>query len=223
MNNVVVLAEVQRRYGQICALNSVSLTIANGEAVALVGPSGSGKSTLLNLMGTLDRPTAGLATIDGFCVDSLTDSALSALRSRSIGFVFQQFHLAEGVSAINNVADGLIYAGVQRKERKLRAAQALHRVGLTDRLNHKPHQLSGGERQRVAIARAIISQPRLLLADEPTGNLDSASGNAVIRLLQQLNNDGTTVVVVTHDQQLAESFPRQIQIKDGSVHSDRAQ
>jgi putative ABC transport system ATP-binding protein len=219
---VISLADVQRSYGDppVLACDGVSLTIAPGELVAIVGPSGSGKSTLLNIIGTLDRPTAGVARIDGLDVDGLDDRDLSALRAHRIGFVFQQFHLAEGVSAVDNVADGLLYAGVSRARRRHRAVAALERVGLAHRLDHRPNQLSGGERQRVAIARAVVGDPPLLLADEPTGNLDTASGAAIIELLDDLNRQGTTVVVITHDVQLAERLPRRIMLRDGRVVSD---
>jgi putative ABC transport system ATP-binding protein len=219
---VISLSDVQRSYGAppVLACAGVSLTIAQGEFVAIVGPSGSGKSSLLNIIGTLDRPTAGIARIDGLDVGGLDDRALSALRAHRIGFVFQQFHLAEGVSAVDNVADGLLYTGVPRARRRRRAVAALERVGLAHRLDHRPNQLSGGERQRVAIARAVVGDPPLLLADEPTGNLDTASGAAIVELLDGLNRQGTTVVVITHDVQLAERLPRRIMLRDGRVVSD---
>ncbi|GLY42875.1 peptide ABC transporter ATP-binding protein [Amycolatopsis sp. NBRC 101858] len=225
MNAIIELADVQRSYGEppVLACAGVSLTVGRGEFVAIVGPSGSGKSTLLNIIGTLDRPTTGTARIDGQAVDALGDRALSALRAHRIGFVFQQFHLAEGVTAIDNVADGLLYTGVPRAERRRRAFTALNRVGLGHRLGHRSNQLSGGERQRVAIARAVVGDPPLLLADEPTGNLDSASGAAIVELLYDLNEQGTTVVVITHDTQLAEGLPRRIAIRDGHVVADSAE
>ncbi len=215
---VIELSGATKSYpGGVTALDAVDLSVAYGELAAVVGPSGSGKSTMLHLIGTLDRPSAGTVRIDGHDVSRLSDRQLSALRARRIGFVFQQFHLAPGRTAVANVADGLLYAGVPRKQREQRAEAALHRVGLGARLGHRPHQLSGGERQRVAMARAVAGDPALLLADEPTGNLDSVAGAGVVELLRELHAGGTTVLVITHDRDLAAALPRQISMRDGRV------
>lgn len=224
MSRILSLHDVRRTYGQppVAACAGVSLSIERGEFVAIVGPSGSGKSTLLNLIGTLDRPTSGTVEIDGIDVSRLSDRRLSGLRAHLIGFVFQQFHLSEGMTAIDNVADGLLYLGVPRAERRQKAEKALIRVGLSHRLHHKPHQMSGGERQRVAIARAVVGDPPLLLADEPTGNLDSVSGASIVELLHELHEQGTTIVVITHDNDLAMQLPRQVAIKDGRIVHDSA-
>ncbi|WP_424215689.1 ABC transporter ATP-binding protein [Streptomyces sp. BI20] len=218
---VVELTGVTKEYpGGVTALGGVDLTIAPGELLAIVGPSGSGKSTLLHIVGTLDRPTAGRVAIAGHDISRLSDRALSALRSRHVGFVFQSFHLVPGVSARANVAEGLLYSGLSRAERDRRARTALERVGLGDRMDHRPHELSGGQKQRVAIARAVAGEPDLLLADEPTGALDTASGTAVMELLHELNRDGATIAVITHDNEIAESLPRQVRIRDGHVVAD---
>jgi putative ABC transport system ATP-binding protein len=215
------LDAVSKRYpGGVVALDAVDVQVAAGERVAIVGPSGSGKTTLLTIMGTLERPSAGRVELAGRDLGSASDAQLAALRAYRLGFVFQGFHLQDSLSALENVATGLLYTGLPAGRRREAAGEALGRVGLEDRLSHRPTQLSGGERQRVAIARAIVKHPLLLLADEPTGNLDSVSGTQVIELLHELARDGATLVLITHDQQVAASFPRRLHMRDGRVLAD---
>ena len=202
------------------ALRGVTFDVRRGELVAVVGPSGSGKSTLLHIMGTLDRPSAGEVVVAGHQVSQLSDRSLSALRARHIGFVFQQFFLLSGYTALDNVADGLLYTGMSLADRLRLAVDALTRVGLGDRMGHDSTKLSGGERQRVAIARALVGGPDIVLADEPTGNLDSKSSAAIVELIEELNAAGSTIVVITHNQQIAAGFPRAVAIRDGLIESD---
>jgi putative ABC transport system ATP-binding protein len=206
----------------VVALDHVDLTVSFGELAAIVGPSGSGKTTLLHVMGTLDRPTSGTVRITGVDVQSLSERSLAALRATRIGFVFQNFYLAEHESVLENVADGLLYAGVGTADRRRAAAEALDRVGLAHRARFDPTRISGGERQRVAIARALVGRPAIVLADEPTGNLDSTAGSAIVALLEELNAEGATILVITHDQSLAERLPRQVRMLDGRVVADSA-
>ncbi|WP_257002046.1 ABC transporter ATP-binding protein [Streptomyces sp. WZ.A104] len=221
MSPVISLAGVVKSYGDLTVLHGVDLHVERGELAAIVGPSGSGKSTLLNLIGTLDRATSGTVRVAGRDVGALNDQQLSALRARHLGFIFQQYHLAPGRSALDNVADGMLYAGLPQSERRKRAASALERVGLGHRAGHRPCELSGGEKQRVAVARAVVGEPDLILADEPTGALDTKSGEAVMGILRDLNADGATIVIITHDQAIAASLPRQVRVRDGQVIDDR--
>jgi len=220
---VLELEDVIKSYGAdppVLALRGVSFSVASGELVAIMGRSGSGKSTLLHVIGTLERPSSGRVSVTGLDVAELSDRELAAVRATRIGFVFQQFFLAEHSTALENVADGLLYGGVPVGERRARAAEALTRVGLGDRLDARPTQLSGGERQRVAIARALVGRPAIVLADEPTGNLDSANGQAIMTLIDELNAEGATIVVITHEHEIAARFPRQITLLDGRIVSD---
>lgn len=215
------LTDVVKEYpGGVAALRGVSVAMSAGEQVAVVGPSGSGKTTMLTILGTLERPTTGAVSVAGHDVVRASDHELAGLRAHDVGFVFQGFHLQEALSAVDNVALGMLYTGVPLRHRRAVAALALHRVGLSHRLAFTPRQLSGGERQRVAIARAIAKRPRILLADEPTGNLDSRSGAEVIELLHALASDGATLVLITHDLNIAASFERQLHMRDGAIIDD---
>jgi putative ABC transport system ATP-binding protein len=220
---VLDVVKVTKTYSSgrpVTVLHEVSLRIHAGEFLAIVGPSGSGKSTLLHIMGTLERPTSGSVSVAGSEIQRLADARISALRSAYVGFVFQQFFLLDAMSALDNVATGLLYRGMPARERRRLAQAALERVGLGHRLHHRPNQLSGGESQRCAIARAVVGRPALVLADEPTGNLDSASGQEVFSLLRDLNRDGITIAVITHEHELARAMPRRVEIRDGRIAVD---
>lgn len=222
---VLELSSVTKSYPgtpPVEALRGVDLAVHEGELVAIVGPSGSGKSTMLNMMGALDRPTTGEVAVEGQGLSPLSDRRVSSLRGRRIGFVFQQFHLIGGISAEENVATGLLYQGVPPRRRRRDAAEMLGRVGLGERRGHRPNQLSGGERQRVAIARALLGDPAIVLADEPTGNLDSRTSEEIVELLHQLHRQGSTIVVITHDRELASALPRTVSLLDGAVEHDTA-
>jgi putative ABC transport system ATP-binding protein len=218
---VLEVRGLRKSYGDLEVLHGIDLAVDPGELVAVIGPSGSGKSTLLHVMGTLDRPTSGAVVIDDADTARMGERELAALRAHRIGFVFQSFHLLDGLSALDNVAQGLLYAGASRGDRQRRAAEMLGRVGLGHRARHSPRQLSGGERQRVAIARALINRPAIVFADEPTGNLDTHSGDEVLGLLHELNEvDGTTIVVITHERAVADAMRRQVEVRDGLVNRD---
>ncbi|NCG40772.1 MAG: ATP-binding cassette domain-containing protein [Actinobacteria bacterium] len=220
---VMELIGVQKSYAgnpPVEALRGIDLTINEGELIGLVGTSGSGKSTMLNIMGALDHPTEGNVRIQGQDLSALSDRQLSSLRGRRIGFIFQQFHLITGLSLVENVATGVLYQGASRSQRIKNGIRLLTKVGLGNRLDHLPHQLSGGEQQRVAVARALMGEPAIILAAEPTGNLDSKTSEGIVKLLHQLNEDGSTIIVVTHDRELASSFPGMVTLRDGLVESD---
>jgi putative ABC transport system ATP-binding protein len=224
MPPVLELDDVSKVYPgnpPVAALRSVAFTVRAGELLAIVGPSGSGKSTLLHILGTLERPSGGVLRVVGEDTGRLSDRALAGLRARRIGFVFQSFFLLDGMSALENVSNGLLYTGTPAAQRRRRAAETLERVGLSHRLQHRPSQLSGGEKQRVAIARALVGQPAIILADEPTGNLDSVSGASIFSLLRDLNAEGTSIAVVTHDLGVAAAMPRRVDLRDGRIVADR--
>jgi putative ABC transport system ATP-binding protein len=217
------LQEVTKSYAgtpPVHALSDVTVSVKHGEFVGIVGASGSGKSTLLHVIGTLTRPTSGSVFINGMNTDGMSDGALSGIRSRDVGFVFQEFFLISGLSAVQNVANGLLYSGVAESDRLRRSEIMLERVGLGHRLTHLPNEMSGGEQQRVAVARALVHEPSFVLADEPTGNLDSRSTESMMELFYSLNREGTTIIIITHDREVAERFPRQVVLKDGKIESD---
>lgn len=224
MKTLIDMQHVCKQYDTgdhtVRALEDICFTVKQGEMVAILGPSGSGKSTLMNLLGCLDTPTEGTYRLAGHTVSSMTEGQLSAIRNRTVGFVFQGFHLLPQLSALENVELPLVYRGIPERKRRAAAEESLRRVGLADRLHHRPAQLSGGQQQRVAIARAIAGQPPMLLADEPTGNLDTAAGREVMGLLRQLNAAGHTVVLITHDPRIGEACPRRVVIEDGRMRED---
>ena len=225
INLALSLEEVTKSYHgtpPVHALNKVSLSVEHGEFLGIVGASGSGKSTLLHVIGTLSRPTTGSVYINGWPTEGMSDGELSGLRAKHVGFVFQEFFLLSGLSAVENVANGLLYSGVGITERLNRSEEMLERVGLGHRLNHRPSEMSGGEQQRVAVARALVHDPSFVLADEPTGNLDSVSTEALMKLFYELNAEGTTIILITHDREVAEQFPRRVELKDGRIEFDSA-
>ena len=225
INLALSLEEVTKSYHgtpPVHALSKVSLSVEHGEFLGIVGASGSGKSTLLHVIGTLSRPTTGSVYINGWPTEGMSDGELSGLRAKHVGFVFQEFFLLSGLSAVENVANGLLYSGIGITERLNRSEEMLERVGLGHRLNHRPSEMSGGEQQRVAVARALVHDPSFVLADEPTGNLDSVSTEALMKLFYELNAEGTTIILITHDREVAEQFPRRVELKDGRIEFDSA-